>query len=50
MLAVVLLVAAIVVLGLAALGITAGRVNLFALGVLLYVLAVAAPVVDAAVP
>ncbi len=46
----VLLVASIVVLGLATIGITAGRVNLFALGVLLYVLAVAAPVVDAAVP
>ncbi len=45
----VLLIAAVVVLGLAAAGVTAGRVNLFALGVLLYVLAVLTPVLDAAV-
>ncbi len=49
MLIVCLLIAAVVVLALATVGITAGRVNLLALGVLLYVLAVATPVVDAAI-
>lgn len=50
MIVMVLLIAAVVVLGLAAVGVTAGRVNLLALGVLLYVLAVLTPVLDAAVP
>lgn len=45
---VILLVGAVVVLGLAAFNVTARRVNLFALGVFLFVLATAAPVVDAA--
>ncbi len=45
----ILLIAAVVVLGLATIGVTAGRLNLLALGVCLYVLAVAAPVVDAAI-
>ncbi len=45
----ILLVASVVVLALAAFGVTAGRVNLLALGVCLYVIAVATPVVDAAI-
>ncbi len=50
MIVTVLLVAAVVVLGLATIGITAGRINLVALGLLLYVLAVLTPVLDAAIP
>ncbi len=49
MLVLILLVAAIVVLGLAAFKVTTKLVDLGWLGVFLYVIAVAAPVVDAAI-